>query len=72
MSEEIIMPKWNDDEANRKMYPDDFDINTGREFVYNTPIYLSRSQRRYLDSQRITLSLPTLQATMKYLMFRDV
>lgn len=43
----VLVPEWNDVDANRLLYPDDFDEN-GKEKKYLYPISFTGAERRRL------------------------
>jgi len=66
---ELLKPAWNDEDANRILYPDDFDQVTGKELVKPVPFYAKASEKRRLNELADLEGFSTVQRLIRSRIF---
>jgi hypothetical protein len=66
---ELLKPKWDDEDANRVLYPDDFDLVTGKELVKPVPFYAKASEKRRLNELAELEGFTTVQGLIRSRIF---
>jgi len=66
---ELLKPVWDDEDANRLLYPDDFDLVTGKELIKPVPFYAKASEKRRLNEIAELEGFSTVQGLIRKRVF---
>ena len=66
---ELLKPVWHDEDANRLLYPDDFDLVTGKELIKPVPFYAKASEKRRLNEIAELEGFSTVQGLIRKRVF---
>jgi len=66
---ELLKPVWDDEDANRLLYPDDFDLVTGKELIKPVPFYAKASEKRWLNEIAELEGFSTVQGLIRKRVF---
>jgi len=66
---ELLKPVWDDEDANRLLYPDDFDLVTSKELIKPVPFYAKASEKRRLNEIAELEGFSTVQGLIRKRVF---